>query len=340
MLVILNAKATEAEVKEVTSRLEAWGYKIHISKGVEKLVIGGVGVPEVNELECRDALLSLPFVEDVLIIVKPYHLVAREFRPQGSVVKVDDVEIGGQKIALMAGPCSVESYEQVLETAKAVKQAGARILRGGAYKPSTSPYSFQGLGEEGLKILYQVKKELGLLVVTEVMDPRDVETVAQYADILQIGTRNMHNFRLLSEVGKSQKPVVLKRGFGATIEEWLLAAEYIAKEGNLNIILCERGIRTFEPYTRFTLDINAIPAVKELSHLPVIADPSHGTGKWKLVPAVSKAAIAAGADGLLVEVHPHPEQALKDGPQSLRIETFLSMVEELRAVAEAVGRSL
>ncbi len=340
MLVILNAKATEEEVKEVTSRLEAWGYKIHISKGVEKLVIGGVGVPEVNELECADVLRSLPFVEEVLIIVKPYHLVAREFRPQGSVIKVDDVEIGGQKVVLMAGPCSVESYEQVLETAKAVKQAGARILRGGAYKPSTSPYSFQGLGEEGLKILSQVKRELGLLVVTEVMDPRDVETVAQHADILQIGTRNMHNYRLLSEVGKSGKPVVLKRGFGATIEEWLLAAEYIAKEGNPNIVLCERGIRTFEPHTRFTLDINAIPAVKELSHLPVIADPSHGTGRWRLVPAVAKAAIAAGADGLLVEVHPQPEKALKDGPQSLRIDTFLSMVEELRAVAEAVGRSL
>lgn len=340
MLVILNAKATEEEVREVTSRLEAWGYKIHISKGVEKLVIGGIGVPEVNELECADVLRSLPFVEEVLIIVKPYHLVAREFRPQGSVVKVDDVEIGGQKIVLMAGPCSVESYEQVLETAKAVKQAGARILRGGAYKPSTSPYSFQGLGEEGLKILSQVKKELGLLVVTEVMDPRDVEVVSQHADILQIGTRNMHNFRLLSETGRSGKPVVLKRGFGATIEEWLLAAEYIAKEGNLNIILCERGIRTFEPYTRFTLDINAIPAVKELSHLPVIADPSHGTGRWRLVSSVAKAAIAAGADGLLVEVHPHPEQALKDGPQSLRIDVFLSMVKELRAVAEAVGRGL
>ncbi|MGB9797047.1 MAG: 3-deoxy-7-phosphoheptulonate synthase, partial [bacterium] len=250
MLIILNAKATEEEVKEVTSRLEAWGYKIHISKGVEKLVIGGVGVPEVNELECADVLRSLPFVEDVLIIVKPYHLVAREFHPEGSVVKVDDVEIGGRKIVLMAGPCSVESYEQVLETAKAVKQAGVRILRGGAFKPSTSPYSFQGLGEEGLKILSQVKKELGLLVVTEVMDPRDVELVAEHADILQIGTRNMHNFRLLSEVGKSGRPVVLKRGFGATIEEWLLAAEYIAKEGNPNIILCERGIRTFEPYTR------------------------------------------------------------------------------------------
>jgi 3-deoxy-7-phosphoheptulonate synthase len=340
MLVILNAKATDEEVKEVTSRLEAWGYKIHISKGVEKLVIGGVGVPEVNELECADVLRSLPFVEDVLIIVKPYHLVAREFRPEGSVIKVDDVEIGGPKVVLMAGPCSVESYEQVYETAKAVKQAGVRILRGGAFKPSTSPYSFQGLGEEGLEILSQVKKELGLLVVTEVMDPRDVELVSERADILQIGTRNMHNFRLLSEVGKSGKPAVLKRGFGATIEEWLLAAEYIAKEGNLNIILCERGIRTFEPSTRFTLDINAIPSVKDLSHLPVIADPSHGTGKWKLVPAVSKAAIAAGADGLLIEVHPHPEQALKDGPQSLRIENFLSLVEELRAVAQAVGRSL
>ncbi|MBC7329926.1 3-deoxy-7-phosphoheptulonate synthase [bacterium] len=340
MLVILNAKATDEEVKEVTSRLEAWGYKIHISKGVEKLVIGGVGVPEVNELECADVLRSLPFVEDVLIIVKPYHLVAREFRPQGSVIKVDDVEIGGQKVVLMAGPCSVESYEQVYETAKAVKQAGVRILRGGAFKPSTSPYSFQGLGEEGLEILSQVKKEFGLLVVTEVMDPRDVELVSEHADILQIGTRNMHNFRLLSEVGKSGKPVVLKRGFGATIEEWLLAAEYIAKEGNLNIILCERGIRTFEPSTRFTLDINAIPLVKDLSHLPVIADPSHGTGKWQLVPAVSKAAIAAGADGLLIEVHPHPEQALKDGPQSLRIENFLPLVEELRAVAQAVGRTL
>jgi len=340
MLVILDAKAKEKEIKEVTSRLEAWGYKTHISRGVEKIVIGGIGVPEVNELECADVLRSLPFVEEVLIVVKPYHLVAREFRPEGSVVKVDDVEIGGQKIVLMAGPCSVESYEQVLETAKAVKQAGVRILRGGAYKPSTSPYSFQGLGEEGLKILSQVKKEVGLLVVTEVMDPRDVEMVSQHADILQIGTRNMHNFRLLSEVGKGKKPVVLKRGFAATIEEWLLAAEYIAKEGNPNIILCERGIRTFEPYTRFTMDINAIPAVKELSHLPVIADPSHGTGRWKLVPPVSKAAIAAGADGLLVEVHPHPEQALKDGPQSLRIDTFLSMVEELKAVAEAVGRSL
>ncbi len=340
MLVILSAKASEEEIKAVTTRLEGWGYKIHISKGVEKVVIGGVGVPEVNELECADVLRSLPFVEEVLIIVKPYHLVAREFRPEGSVVKVDDVEIGGQKVVLMAGPCSVESYEQVLETAQALKKAGVRILRGGAYKPSTSPYSFQGLGEEGLKILAEVKKQLDLLVVTEVMDTRDVELVAQYADILQIGTRNMHNFRLLSEVGKSGKPVLLKRGLSATIEEWLLAAEYIAKEGNSQIILCERGIRTFEPYTRFTLDINAVPAVKELSHLPIVVDPSHGTGRWRLVPAVSKAAIAAGADGLLIEVHPRPEQALKDGPQSLRIDNFLSLVEELRAVAHAVGRSL
>jgi len=279
-------------------------------------------------------------VERTVPILRPFKLASRDFHPQDTVVKLNGVSIGGQQVIIMAGPCSVESRDQLLETAHAVKEAGAQILRGGAFKPRTSPYSFQGLGEEGLRLLAAAREETGLLVVTEVMDPQLVPLVTTYADILQIGARNMQNYTLLHAVGEAQRPVLLKRGMMSTVEEMLMAAEYILSHGNNRVILCERGIRTFETYTRNTLDINAIPLLKQLSHLPVVADPSHGTGKWELVEPISRAAVAAGADGLIIEVHQHPEEALSDGAQSLKPTRFAALVESLRPVAEAVGRTL
>ncbi|HEY8450061.1 MAG TPA: 3-deoxy-7-phosphoheptulonate synthase, partial [Bacillota bacterium] len=274
----------------------------------------------------------------VLPILKPFKLVSREFRNEPTIVEVGGVAFGGEEVPIIAGPCSVESREQILAAAEAVKNAGARLLRGGAFKPRTSPYSFQGLEEEGLKLLAEARERFGLPIVTEVMSPGTVELVARYADMLQIGARNMQNFYLLREVGRSGMPVLLKRGMSATIEEWLMAAEYILSEGNFNVVLCERGLRTFETATRFTLDLNAVPVVKELSHLPVIVDPSHGTGRWSLVTPMARAAIAAGADGLIVEVHPQPEEALSDGSQSLTPERFKVLVDEVTSVAAAVGR--
>lgn len=340
MIVVLDASTTKAQVEEISAKLVEWGYGVHPIFGVEKTVIGAVGNPDTDEAQAKEALEQLPYVEQVFLILKPYKLAARAYRPEGSQIHVGNVTIGGQEVVMMAGPCTVESEEQVLTTARAVKAAGATILRGGAYKPSTSPYSFQGLGLKGLEILQSASRETGLAVITEVMDPRNVEMVCRYADILQIGTRNMQNYDLLKEVGTVTTPVCLKRGMSSKLEEWLQAAEYIMMRGNPNVILCERGIRTFETETRNTLDLSAVPALKNLTHLPVIVDPSQGTGKWDLVAPMTKASVACGADGLLVEVHPDPAHAIKDGAQSLTIPNFEKLMKEIRPVAEAVGRSL
>ncbi len=337
MIVVMRQGATRQEIENVEKRLIELGFKTHPIYGEVKTVIGAVGDKRLLE---EHNLLQLPGVERILSIMKPYKLVGREFKNDNTVVKVGDVEIGAKKLVVMAGPCAVESQEQMYEVAKRVKDAGATVLRGGAYKPRTSPYSFQGMEEEGLKMLSEAARSYGLKVVTEVMDTRDVELVSRYADILQIGTRNMQNFRLLKECGLSRKPVLLKRGLCATIEEWLMAAEYIAVSGNTNIILCERGIRTFETTTRNTMDINAVPVVRELSHLPIVVDPSHGTGNWKWVDAVSRAFVAAGVDGLMVEVHPDPANAVSDGIQSLEPEKFDRMMKQLKPIAQAVGREL
>ncbi len=337
MIIVMKMGASEKEIQEVIARVEDMGYKTHLSRGEERTIIGiiGNGRPLNRQLFER-----LPGVEKTVPILRPFKLASREFHPQDTVISICDVTIGSKEVVVMAGPCAVESREQTLETARAVKEAGAKILRGGAFKPRTSPYSFQGLGEKGLEILAEAREETGLLVVTEVMSPEKVPLVAKYADILQIGARNMQNYALLHAVGESGKPVLLKRGMMSTIEELLLSAEYILSHGNYQVMLCERGIRTFETYTRNTLDISAVPLLKELTHLPVIVDPSHGTGKWQLVGPVAKAAVAAGADGLLIEVHPHPEEALSDGAQSLKPGNFARLMRELRKVAEAVGRSL
>lgn len=338
MIIILAPSATESDLEELVNNLKERGYGVHISKGVEKTIVGAIGAPEEDKAIIAEQLSSFSYVERVIPILKPYKIVGREFHPDKSIIRVGDVDIGGQRVVVMAGPCSVESEDQTIETAKAVKSAGASILRGGAFKPSTSPYSFHGLGEDALKILAAARDITGLPVITEVMDTRDVELVAKYADILQIGTRNMTNFALLTELGNIKKPVMLKRGMSSTIEEWLQAAEYIATKGNYEIILCERGIRTFETFTRNTFDVSAIPAVGGLTHLPIAADPSHGTGKSSLVPPVARAAVAAGADALIVEVHPMPEKALKDGAQSLNFAAFEKMMSELALCARAVGR--
>lgn len=340
MIIILRPEATEDDLQTLIANLKERGYGVHLSRGVEKTIVGAIGAPESDKAVVAEQLSSFPFVERVVPILKPYKIVGREFHPDKTVINVGGVEIGGKAVVVMAGPCTVESEEQTIETAKAVKAAGAAILRGGAFKPSTSPYSFHGLGEDALKILQTAKEITGLPIITEVMDTRDVDLVAKYADILQIGTRNMTNFSLLNTLGEIRKPVMLKRGMSATIEEWLQAAEYIAHRGNYEIILCERGIRTFETFTRNTFDVSAIPAVSELSHLPIVADPSHGTGKANLVAPVALAAIAAGADGLIVEVHPQPERALKDGAQSLRFDAFEAMMREVSAVAKAIGRQV
>ena len=333
----MRAGCSQDEIHGVVKRIEELGLKGHISQGIEHTVIGVLGQPFP---ELRDRLELLPGVEEVFAVSKPYKLASREFHPLNTVVTVNDLAIGGDEIVIMAGPCAVESEEQLLATAHAVKAAGANILRGGAFKPSTSPYHFRGLGEEGLKLLAKAREETAMPVITEVMTPTDVELVASYADILQIGARNMQNFTLLDEVGKTRKPVMLKRGLSSTIQEWLLAAEYILAQGNEQVILCERGIRTFETYTRNTMDISAIPIIKKLSHLPIIADPSHATGKWYLVSPLALAALAAGADGLMIEVHPNPDLALKDGAQSLTFDNFQRLTSQLTLLAEATGRRL
>ncbi len=338
MIVVMSSKATEGEIQAVMARLEGKGLQGHRSGGEERTVIGVIGTrfdPQLGE-----QLEMLPGVATVTPITKPYKLASREFRPTDSVVQVGDIEVGGRDLVVMAGPCSVESLDQMMETAEAVKAAGAKVIRGGAYKPRTSPYAFQGLGEEGLRILAEVRERTGLKIITEVMEPEQVDVVAEHSDILQIGARSMQNFPLLKQVGATNRPILLKRGLAATIEEWLMAAEYVMAGGNFNVILCERGIRTFETAVRNTLDLSAVPVVKRLSHLPVVVDPSHGTGKWYLVKPMAMAAVAAGADGLLVEVHPNPEKALSDGPQSLSPANFAQLMDGLRLVAGAIGRAL
>jgi 3-deoxy-7-phosphoheptulonate synthase len=340
MIVVMVAHATEEQIQDVEQRITDWGYGVHPIYGTERTVIGAVGVPEADKARYMESLEALPYVEQVIAILRPYKFASREFHPEDSVIDVRGVKVGGNKIALMAGPCTVETYEQTWQSAVACKAAGATILRGGAYKPSTSPYSFQGHGVEALKILKDIADKLDMRVITEVMDPRNVELVCEYADILQIGTRNMQNYDLLREVGKVKTAVMVKRGMWAKIEEWLQAAEYVLLGGNPNVMLCERGIRTFETYTRNTLDLSAVPAVKELSHLPIVIDPSQGTGKRSLVIAMTRAAVAVGADGLLIEVHPQPDKALKDGAQSLTREHFQDLVTSLKPIAAAVGREL
>ncbi len=337
MIIVLKSNTTADEKKRIIDKVHSLGLKTMVSEGVERSIIGVIGEEDKIRVQPLEAY---PGVEQVIAVLSQFKLVSREFKPQSSVVKVKDVAIGGEEIVIMGGPCAIENLQTLREIAVNVKKSGARILRGGAFKPRTSPYSFQGLGVEGLKIMKQVCDEVGLLSVTEVIDPRDVELMAKYVDIMQVGARNMQNFNLLKEIGISKRPVLLKRGMMATIKEFLMSAEYILNEDNFNVILCERGIRTFETYTRNTLDINAVPAIKMLSHLPIVVDPSHGTGKWGLVTPVSRAAVAAGADGLLVEVHVHPEEAVSDGTQSLNTDNFEKMVKEVRAVAEAVGRKI
>ena len=339
MIIVMKRGANEAQIQSVIHEVEGLGFRTHVSQGEERTIVGLIG-DERPLLENRHRFELLEGVERVVAILKPYKLACRDFHPDDTVVQVNGQTIGGRKVVVMAGPCAVEDREQLLETAWMVREAGATFLRGGAFKPRTSPYSFQGLGDEGLELLAEARQATGLAVVTEVMAPEQVPLVARYADVLQVGTRNMQNYNLLHAVGEAKKPVLLKRGWMSTLEEWLMAAEYILSHSNHRVILCERGIRTFETYTRNTLDINAVPALKTLTHLPVVVDPSHGTGRWELVGPVSRAALAAGADGLLIEVHPHPERAISDGAQSLKPERFRALMGELRRVAEAVGREL
>ncbi len=337
MIIVLRPNATQKEIDHIIERVKKLGLKPMVSKGVERTIIGVIGEEDIIRIQ---PLEVYPGVEKVMPILKPYKLVSRDFKSEDTIVDVGGIKVGGKKVVVMAGPCSVENETLLVRIAKDVKNAGAVILRGGAFKPRTSPYSFQGLGEEGLRFLKEAKKITGLPIVTEIMDVRDMPLVEKYADLIQIGARNMQNFNLLKEVGQSKKPVLLKRGMSATIKELLMSAEYILSEGNFNVILCERGIRTFEEHTRFTLDISAIPIIKQLSHLPIVVDPSHATGKWGLISPCSKAAIAAGADGLIIEVHPNPEEALSDGAQSLLPEKFAELMKELAKVAKAVGREL
>ncbi len=334
MIVIMRAGATDQQVDAVREHVTRLELGTIINRGVERTVVAVVGATHPDQ---RDGLLRLDGVLDVVPISRPYKRASREAKHENTVVTVGDVEIGGPEPVVMAGPCVIESEEQLVSTAKAVKEAGAHILRGGAFKPRSSPYSFRGMGEDGLKLLQVASRETGMPIVTEVMGTQDVDLVARYADVLQVGTRNAQNFLLLDEMGKVGKPVLLKRGFAGTYEDWLLAAEYVMAGGNENVILCERGIRTFETYTRNTLDIAAIPVIHNLSHLPVIADPSHGTGRWELVVPMAMAAVVAGADGLMIEVHPDPDKALSDGAQSLTPENFRRLMDGVRAVA-ATGR--
>jgi 3-deoxy-7-phosphoheptulonate synthase len=337
MMLILNANATQSQIDAIVDHIQSSGLQVHLSRGEERTVIGVVG--DTRNVR-HEQFMLLPGVERVVPISRPYKIASREFIPANTVFPLDGVQIGGDDVVIIAGPCAVEDRNQLLETAYAVREAGAHALRGGAFKPRTSPYAFQGMGEEGLELLAEARQITGLPVVTEVMAPELVPLVAHYADVLQIGARNMQNYALLHAAGESQHPVLLKRGISATIEELLMAAEYILSHGNRRVILCERGIRTYETATRNTTDINAIPVLKALTHLPVILDPSHSTGHWQYVTPVARAGIAAGADGLIVEVHPNPEAALSDGSQSLKPERFAELVIQTRAIAQAVGRDL
>lgn len=338
MIIVFKKDATKQEVNNVLSRIKKLGLKPMISKGSERTIVGVIGPEDAIRLQPLDVF---PGVEKAMEVLSPYKLVSREFKKTDSIIRIKPgIDVGSKKIAVVAGPCSIESGKQMLDVAKKIRKSGAMILRGGAFKPRTSPYSFQGLGEEGLKILKDTAQGLGLASATEVMDTRDVALVARYADILQIGARNMQNFNLLKEAGQVKKPVILKRGLSATIKELLMSAEYILSEGNFNVILCERGIRTFENFTRNTLDLSAVCAIKMLSHLPVIVDPSHAAGRWGMVKPLSKAAIACGADGLMVEVHSNPQEALSDGTQQLLPANFSNLMKELKPVALAVGKRI
>ena len=338
MIVVMGPNSTKTDAEMVLSHIEMKvGLKAHMIAGEAQNVIGVIGqiYPELqNELE------QMIGVGEVIRVSKPYKLAGRDFHPEDSIITIGDVTIGGNEMVVMAGPCAVEDRKQILDTARTAKAAGARILRGGAFKPRSSPYSFRGLGEEGLRLLSEAREETGLPIITEVMTSNDVELVERHADILQIGARNVQNFNLLDVVGQIRKPVLLKRGFSTSYEEWLLSAEYIMAGGNNQVILCERGIRTFETYTRNTLDLEAIPVIKKLSHLPIVVDPSHGTGRWDLVTPMALAAVAAGAHGLLIEVHPNPDRAWSDGPQSLNFDNFQKLMISLRGIAGAVGRTI
>lgn len=338
MIIVVKNGQDKETLHGIVHYLEENGLTLHISEGLERTIIGLVGATQEQKAQLQ--AISLDGVEKIMPVVTPYKLASREFHPEDTVIRIGDVTIGGDELQVMAGPCAVESREQMLEVAELVKASGARILRGGAFKPRTSPYSFAGLEEQGLKYMAEAREQTGLKIVSEVMDPRSVALVAEYCDIVQIGARNMQNFNLLREVGKIDKPVLLKRGLSATIEEWIMAAEYILAGGNEQVIMCERGIRTFETHTRNTLDISAIPIIKELTHLPIIVDPSHATGKWNLVDPMSRASIAAGADGLMIEVHPNPKNALSDGPQSLKPHKFDALMKSLQPVAQMMGKRL
>ena len=337
MIIVMKPNSTPADLKAVENKITSSGLRYQLSEGSSRTIVGVIGdKKKIATLQMN----SFSGVEKTVSITEKYKLVSREFKQEDSVIDVDGVKIGGGHFAVMAGPCSVVSREQLLEAAKAVKTYGGQFLRGGAFKPRTSPYDFQGLGVEGLKMMRSVGDEVGLKVVTEIVNINDLDTICQYADMLQVGARNMQNFQLLKEIGHTQKPVLLKRGLCATISEWLNAAEYIASGGNMNIVLCERGIRTYETFTRNTLDLSAVAAVKELSHLPIIADPSHGTGRWEMVRPMARAAVAAGADGLMIEVHPHPEVALSDGDQSLKPEKFAQVMDEVKQFLNIMGKTL
>ena len=337
MIIVMKQNADKKNVEHVIKMIEDKKLKPVPLIGTERTVIAVIGDERTISVA---TLRAAPDVEKVMEVLRPYKLASNEFHPERTVIDVDGVKIGGDKVVVMAGPCSVEGQEQIIEAAREVKKVGATILRGGAFKPRSSPYSFQGLGEEGLKYLKMAKDETGLPIITEVMDTRTVHLVAKYADILQIGARNVQNFDLLKEVGKTKHPVLLKRGLSTTITEWLMSAEYIMASGNPNVILCERGIRTFETYTRNTLDLNAVPAVKELTHLPIVVDPSHGTGKYTLVNPMARAAVAAGADGLIVEVHPNPEKSVSDADQTISTKRFAKLMDEVSLIAKAVGRTI
>jgi 3-deoxy-7-phosphoheptulonate synthase len=336
MIVEMRTGATQTEVDGVVQRAKSLELDVQLNLGTDKTVVAILG-STTGQL-ATDIFAVLPGVESVTRIMKPYKLASREFKAEDSLVSIGEIEIGGKRIVVMAGPCAVESEEQLMEVARAVKESGASLLRGGAFKPRTSPFSFQGLEKAGLELLARARKQFGIPIITEVVDPHDVSLVSKYADILQVGARNMQNFALLTNIGRSKCPVVLKRGFSCTVTEWLTAADYLLAEGNNQVILCERGIRTFEDSTRFSLDIFSIPVVKKFSHLPVIVDPSHAAGHYSLVPAIAKAAVAAGADGLLIEVHPNPKEALVDGLQSLTPSDFTRLMKELRPIAKSVGR--
>ncbi len=337
MIIVMSHTTNELALKKVTERLEQAGILAHISHGENRTIVGVVG--DKSKLNVQ-AIEAMEEVEKIVHIAAPYKLANKDFHPEPTIIQVGDLTIGGDELVVMAGPCSVENRENLLEIAHIVKKAGAHILRGGAFKPRTSPYSFQGMGEEGLKILAEAREQTGLKIVSEVMDSDNLAMVTEYVDILQLGARNMQNFHLLKEIGKTDKPVLLKRGLSATIEEWLMSAEYIMSQGNHQVILCERGIRTFETYTRNTLDLSAIPVVKHLSHLPVIVDPSHGVGKWRFVSTMAKAGVVAGADGIIVEVHQQPDKAMSDGYQSLNPDNYKALMEDLRQLAPIVGKTL